>query len=87
MAIAEAFNQPEPAQSFDMWPFFRSLTTKPVLIVRGEKSDLLSAETSEAMTKAGDRVELVTVPGVPHAPTLEEPVAISAVDRFLARWT
>jgi len=86
MAIAEAFNQPEPAQPFDMWPLFRALAAKPLLVVRGGESDLLTAQSADAMRASGERVELVTLPGVPHAPTLDEPAAAAAIDRFLARW-
>ena len=85
-AIVEAFDQPEPAEPFDMWPLFRTLAQKPLLVVRGEKSDLLSAATAEAMRGTSDDVDLVTVPGVGHAPTLDEPEAAAAIDRFLQRW-
>lgn len=86
-AIVEAFDQPEPAEPFDMWPLFRNLAQKPLLVVRGEKSDLLSAATAEAMRGAGDNIELVTVPGVGHAPLLDEPEAAAAIDGFLDRWS
>jgi len=29
--------------------------------------------------------ELVTVPGIGHAPTLDEPVAVKAIDKLLAK--
>lgn len=86
MAIADAFNQPEPAEPFDMWPLFDALARRPLLLVRGEESDLLSAETAARMRNAGDEVAVATVPGAGHAPTLEEPEAVAAIDRFLRRW-
>lgn len=86
MAIADAFSQPEPAEPFDMWPLFHALARKPLLIVRGEASDLLSAQTANRMSTAGEEVAVTTVAGVGHAPTLDEPEAVSAIDQFLGRW-
>jgi pimeloyl-ACP methyl ester carboxylesterase len=88
MAIAEPFNQPEPADGvqFDMWPMYRQLGQAPLLVVRGENSDLLSRETAKAMLDAAPGVQLVTVPGVGHAPELTEPAAVAAIDDFLARF-
>lgn len=40
----------------------------PVLVVRGEHSDLLSRETVEKMVASGQAVSSVEVPGVGHAP-------------------
>jgi pimeloyl-ACP methyl ester carboxylesterase len=37
------------------------------------------------MVAALDHAELVTIPGVGHTPTLNEPDAVRAVDRLLAR--
>jgi pimeloyl-ACP methyl ester carboxylesterase len=57
----------------------------PVLLLRGERSDLLSAATARQMAARLNRAELVTVPGVGHAPVLDEPVAVEAMDRLLQR--
>ena len=83
MAIAEPFNQPASALSFDLWPLFRRLAEVPLLIVRGENSDLLSPATAEAMLAAAPGARLVTVAGVGHAPELTEPEARAAIDAFL----
>ena len=86
MAIAEPFNQRnDDAVTFDMWPLYRKLGDAPLLIVRGELSDLLSAPVAQAMVVANPAAELVTVPGVGHAPVLSEPEAIAAIDRLLDR--
>lgn len=86
MAIADAFSQPEPAEPFDMWPFFEALARRPLLVIRGAESDLLSAETAVRMRGASEVIAVATVAGVGHAPTLEEPEAVAAIDRFLRRW-
>ena len=51
----------------------------PVLLVRGEESDLLTPETAQQMTERGPRAKLVVVPGVGHAPTFmhEDQIAIA----------
>jgi pimeloyl-ACP methyl ester carboxylesterase len=61
------------------------LADKPVLIVRGELSDLLSTQTAGRMIEMLPKAELVTIPGVGHAPMLDEPEAIAGIDRLLVR--
>lgn len=84
MRIADAFDAPA-SPAVDMWPLYRQLARKPLLIVRAEQSDLLSADTAEAMRDAAADAEVVTVPGVGHAPDLGEPEAVVAIDAFLER--
>jgi pimeloyl-ACP methyl ester carboxylesterase len=88
MAIAQVFNPPkdEAQPAFDMWPLYRALGQSPLLIVRGEASDLLSVEAAAAMLDAIPGAELVTVSGVGHPPDLTEPAATAAIDAFLARF-
>jgi pimeloyl-ACP methyl ester carboxylesterase len=84
MAIALPFNTASPAPQFDMWPLFAALAQKPLLVIRGERSDLLSAAAAEKMQAAAPDMRLAVVPGVGHAPELSEPEAIAAIDAFLA---
>jgi pimeloyl-ACP methyl ester carboxylesterase len=86
MAIAVPFAQSSGAVSFDLWPLYRQLAQSPLLIVRGEESDLLSQATAQAMLDASPSAQLVTVPGVGHAPELDEPVAVVAIDHLLERF-
>jgi pimeloyl-ACP methyl ester carboxylesterase len=85
MRVSEPFKLPGGATGFDMWTAFAALNGMPSLLVRGEVSDLLSAETVEAMEAQNPDLESVTVSGVGHAPTLEEPEAVAAIDRLLGR--
>jgi pimeloyl-ACP methyl ester carboxylesterase len=85
MRIAEPFKQPAGEAGFDLWSVFRALDGIPSLIVHGGISDLLSAETVEKMKAEVPTMESVTVPRVGHAPTLEEPEAVAAIDRLLKR--
>lgn len=85
MKISEPFNAPPPAEPVDMWPAFRALAGRPVVAVRGALSDILSAATLKRMGKEVPGLEVVTLPRVGHAPTLEEPEAQAAIGRLLAK--
>ena len=85
MKIAEPFRVPGNEAGPDMWQALEQLKTVPVSILRGQRSDVLGAATADRMLKALDHAELVTIPGVGHTPTLEEPDAAAAIDRLLAR--
>jgi len=57
--------------------------TCSTLVVWGKDSDVLSEAQARRMVETLPKGELVTVPGVGHAPTLVEPVVIAALERFL----
>ena len=86
MRIAEPIRAMGSEAGVDMWPVMAAFRDIPTLLLRGERSDLLSAETAQRMVAdIGAKAELVTVPGVGHAPALDEPESIAAIDRLLAR--
>jgi len=85
MKIAEPFRVPGNEAGPDMWRALEQLRHVPTLILRGGRSDVLGARTAERMAAALDKAELVTVDGVGHTPTLDEPEATAAIDRLLAR--
>ncbi len=70
-------------QDYDQWPAWDSLEL-PVLCLRGEHSDLLLAETAEAMRTRGPRAVVATIAGCGHAPALNTEAQIGLVERFLA---
>ena len=84
MAIAEPFRSAGPAPQVDLWPLFQALGQKPLLVVRGAKSDLLTARTAAKMQSVAPHMKLAVVQGVGHAPELNEPESIAAIDEFLA---
>ncbi len=87
MNIAEPFEAqdgPAPAPEV-MWALFDALAARPLLVLRGEHSDILSADVAARMAARAPGSELVTVPGVGHAPTLDEGEAVAAIARLLAR--
>jgi pimeloyl-ACP methyl ester carboxylesterase len=83
------FNIAKPFQAnpvtADLWPFYATLGRLPVMAIRGETSDLLKPETFVRMKQVVPTLHQVVVPGRGHAPYLDEPVALSAIDDFLAR--
>ena len=69
----------------NLWPMFRRLAKKrPTLLVRGANSDLLSADIAARMKKAAPTMSYVEVPGIGHAPMLDEAEAKAAIFEFLA---
>jgi len=69
----------------NLWPAFRRLARRrPTLLVRGQASDLLTGPLAARMQKAAPELTAVEVPGVGHAPMLDEATARAAIFEFLA---
>lgn len=85
MKIAEPFAGFDPQAQPDLWPGLAGLAANPVLVVRGALSDILSEATLAEMKARHARIETVTVADTGHAPTMSEPEAVAAIDRFLAK--
>jgi pimeloyl-ACP methyl ester carboxylesterase len=83
--IAEPFRLPGGEAGVDLWPAFDVLAKLPTLVIRGGLSDIFSAATLARMGEGRPQVQLCTVPGVGHAPSLEEPEAMAAIDAWLER--
>jgi len=86
-ALSAAFdgvdaNNPPPA----MWPQFEALAkAAPILVLRGEHSDLLSRETVAEMKRRAPRMQSMEIPGQGHAPVLEHADVIRPIVEFVAR--
>lgn len=85
MAIAEPFKQPGGAAPANLWLAYEALRNVPMVLLRGELSDLLTPETVKQMKARNPAMTVVTVPRVGHAPTLDEPEARDAIDALLAK--
>ena len=85
MAIAEPFNQPGGEVPANLWEAYEALRDVPMVLVRGELSDLLTPETERLMAERNPAMTSVTVPRAGHAPTLDEPEARAAIDALLAK--
>ncbi len=77
----------KPPGKLSLWLaslLFRRLARKrPVQLIRGEQSDIISPEIAARMQRVAPRLRRVDVPGVGHAPMLTEPAAVDAIDQFL----
>lgn len=83
-SIAVAMTAADPAApSVDLWPMWDALAPLPILALRGELSDILTAETLDEMARRHPGMRAALVPEVGHAPMLDEPVALRAIERFL----
>ena len=84
--IAVPMRQAEGLAPPPMWPLWTALATgRPVLAVRGEISDLLAADCLGRMLQSSPTVSGVEVRGVGHAPMLDEPEAVEAIEQFFAQ--
>jgi pimeloyl-ACP methyl ester carboxylesterase len=79
--IAEPLRDHEPVD-VDMWPFWDRIRV-PRMVIRGETSDVLLADTFRRMEASG--AEAYEVPVTGHAPALLDPAQIEAIRNFLAR--
>lgn len=82
-AIAEPFRAMLTSPPPDLWPLYEQITC-PVLLLRGEESDLLSEATATAMAERGPKAQRVNFAGVGHAPTFQHTDQIAVVRDFLA---
>ncbi len=66
-----------------LWPQFEALGQAPLLVIRGEHSDLLSTETADAMVRRHPDSRLVTVKGQGHAPLLRDSTTLASIGAFM----
>ena len=83
--LAKAIGSVDLSRPFpDMWPQFTALNHVPAFVLRGEHSDLLSAETLEKMIELHPNLRAMTVPEQGHAPVLQEQEPVEAIGGFFA---
>ena len=68
----------------NLWPVYDQIGAIPMLLIRGEHSDILESDCVAKMTERNSELEVSVVPNVGHAPMLNEPVAQTAIENFLA---
>ncbi len=71
--------EPLPA----LWPQFEALKRVPVLVVRGENSDVLAEGTVDDMRRRHPALASITVANQGHAPLLKDGPTIEAIRQFL----
>ena len=66
-----------------LWPQFEALKRVPLMVVRGENSDILTAETVDEMRRRHPAMATITVASQGHAPLLKDPTTTEAIRHFL----
>ena len=70
----------------NLWPYFNRLANRvPTMVVRGGTSDLLDEAIVEKMRRKARKTAVVEIPGIGHAPMLDEPEAKAAILDFLSK--
>lgn len=83
-AIAEQFRAADLSQGLpDLWPQFALFAEKPVMVVRGETSRLLSRETVAEMAARHPGLVAVEAKGQGHAPLLHLGGLADRIGEFL----
>jgi pimeloyl-ACP methyl ester carboxylesterase len=67
----------------DLWSLWGGLRQVPVLALRGQLSDLLSAQTLARMQREKPDLQTATIAERGHTPLLDEPECLDHIDRFL----
>jgi pimeloyl-ACP methyl ester carboxylesterase len=67
----------------DLWPLWGALSRVPILAIRGAHSDILSTATLARMQRGKPDLRVLTVANRGHAPLLDEPQCVEAIDAFL----
>ena len=84
-AIAKALEAVDLSVSIpDTWAQFMAMSHCPVLVLRGEHSDILRADIAEEMTKRHPDCQYFEVPGQGHAPLFVVEALNDRVASFLA---
>jgi pimeloyl-ACP methyl ester carboxylesterase len=81
MAVASDLSKGLPT----LWPQFEALVSRPVMVIRGANSALLTAETLQRMKARHPALEVVTVAGQGHPPLLETGDLPGLIRAFLDR--
>ena len=69
----------------NLWPLFDALASLPLALIRGENSDLLTAETALEMRRRRPDMDFAEVPGRGHIPFLDEPESLAALHAWLRK--
>jgi len=82
-ALRNAFLAAMAQPAADLWPLFLAAAKKPLALIRGANSDLLTQATADEMAQRAPDMILAEVPGRGHVPFLDEPESLAAIHRFL----
>lgn len=82
-ALRQAFLDSLNAQTGDLWPLFDAACARPVALIRGANSDLLTQATADEMASRCPAMIMEEVPDRGHIPFLDEAESLRAINRFL----
>ena len=85
-AIRNNFDANDDQSAPDLWPLFQQMHRLPMVVLRGEISDILAAGTLQRMADEHPDLVPVTVPGVGHVPLMNEKIVQDAIDGLIARF-
>ena len=71
----------------DLWQLFDGLKDQPLASIRGQNSDLFTAETQAEMNARHPDMITAVVPDRGHVPFLDEPQSLTAIRALLERTT
>lgn len=81
-AIGRAIRDLPPGEA-DPWALFDALADTPVTLLWGVDSDILTLKIVDAMQARKPDLKVVPVANRGHAPLLDEPECVAAIDQFL----
>jgi pimeloyl-ACP methyl ester carboxylesterase len=81
--IGEMLRAAPPTATANLWPFWNALLGIPILAIRGAQSDILSAVTFAKMRAENPQLMQLEVAQRGHAPLLDEPECVAAIDALL----
>jgi pimeloyl-ACP methyl ester carboxylesterase len=65
-----------------IWPLFEAMAPIPLLVIRGQNSDILSQATLAEMARRHPRCQTLTVPGEGHVPDIGQPKLTERIASF-----
>jgi pimeloyl-ACP methyl ester carboxylesterase len=85
-ALSQALANVDPGEPAPvLWPHFDALADVPLMVLRGEHSDILSRTTIEAMRRRRKDLEAIEIAGQGHAPELSGDDTIAPIRAFADR--
>jgi pimeloyl-ACP methyl ester carboxylesterase len=83
-AILKGLNETDlTAVPPNLWSRWNQLGSIPILAIRGALSDIISPQILAAMAARHPNLTPITIADRGHAPMLDEPAAVAAIDAFL----
>ncbi len=67
----------------DLWPLFEALDGRPLALLRGGQSNILSRETADKMRARRPDMRFAELPDRGHVPFLDEPKSVHLINAFL----